>query len=92
MAQSCCRKKGTIVCVSLPSGNIEVNVVDLVLHRITIRGSIVGTREDLREALDFAARGLVTCKISKERLENINNVRKRMERNEITGRIVFSMD
>ena len=31
---------------------------DIVLKRITIRGSIVGTRKDMEEALSFASRGI----------------------------------
>ena len=42
-------------------------------ERLTVRGSIVGTRLDLQEALEFAAAGKVRATVSTERLENIND-------------------
>jgi D-arabinose 1-dehydrogenase-like Zn-dependent alcohol dehydrogenase len=41
-------------------------------NRITIRGSIVGSREDLAEAIAFAAEGKVRTEIHRTRLGNIN--------------------
>jgi propanol-preferring alcohol dehydrogenase len=63
----------------------------LVLKRITLRGSIVGTREDLAEALAFAAAGKVKAEVAVEPLEAVNAVLERMERGAITGRIVLRL-
>ena len=41
-----------------PIGDFPCSVFDIVLKRITIRGSIVGTRKDMQEALSFASRGI----------------------------------
>jgi D-arabinose 1-dehydrogenase-like Zn-dependent alcohol dehydrogenase len=41
----------------LPPGEFPTPIFDVVLKRLTIRGSIVGTRKDLQEALQFAAEG-----------------------------------
>jgi hypothetical protein len=46
-----------VVLVGLPKGDMPLNILDIVMRGITVRGSIVGTREDLAQALDFAARG-----------------------------------
>jgi propanol-preferring alcohol dehydrogenase len=83
------RRHGTMVCVGLPSGNFEVPLLDVVLGGITIRGSIVGTRQDAAEALDFAARGLVKCKVEKAKLDDVVNVLQRVRQNKVEGRIVF---
>ena len=40
------------------TGDFPCSVFDIVLKRITIRGSIVGTRKDMEEALSFASRGI----------------------------------
>ena len=45
------RRRGTCVLVGLPPGEFSVPLFDVVLKRLTIRGSLVGTREDLQEAL-----------------------------------------
>ena len=55
----------------------------------TVRGSIVGTRLDLQQALDFAGAGKVKATIATERLENINKVFARMHAGDIEGRIVI---
>ena len=45
----------TSVLNGLPPGDFPVSIFDVVLKRLTIRGSIVGTRKDMQEALQFAA-------------------------------------
>ena len=45
------RAKGTMALVGLPPGRFATPIFETVLKRITIRGSIVGTRQDLFEAL-----------------------------------------
>ena len=60
-------------------------------ERLTVRGSIVGTRLDLQEALEFAAAGKVRATVSTERLENINDVFSRMHAGAIDGRVVLDM-
>ena len=64
----------------------------LVLNGITIRGSIVGTRNNLQESIDFAADGQVTAHVeSVEPLENINDIFDRMRAGAITGRVVLDL-
>ena len=45
------RRGGTCVLNGLPPGEFPVSIFDVVLNRYTVRGSIVGTRLDLEEAL-----------------------------------------
>ena len=54
-------KRSVVVCVALPSGSFAIPIFDIVMKCITIKGSLVGTRADMEEALDFAARGKVSC-------------------------------
>ncbi len=63
----------------------------MVLKRITLRGSIVGTRRDLDEAIAFAAEGKVRAKIATVPLSDINAVFDRLRRGEIEGRIVLDL-
>ena len=64
---------------------------DTVLMRKTIRGSIVGTRLDLAECLQFAGDGKVKVHYSTERLEDINSIFGRMRDNKIDGRVVMKI-
>lgn len=86
------RSHGTMSLVGLPPGTFPTPVFELVLKRLTVRGSIVGTRQDLIEALDFAGAGLVAPHFAWEKLENINSVMERLKNGEITGRIVLDMN
>lgn len=83
------RRGGTVSLNGLPPGDFPLSVFDTVLNGITVRGSIVGTRLDLQEALAFAGTGRVKATVKTERLENINDVFARMHRGEIEGRIVL---
>ena len=60
-----------------------------MLNGITVRGSIVGTRLDLQEALDFAEQGKVKATVATDALENINDMFSRMRAGEIEGRVVI---
>jgi len=85
------RRGGTIALNGLPPGNFPLPIFDMVLNGITVRGSIVGTRLDLQEALDFAGTGKVAATVSTEKLENINHVFQRMLQGQIDGRVVLDM-
>jgi len=85
------RSKGTMSLVGLPPGDMALPIFATVLKRITVRGSIVGTRQDLEEALTFAGEGKVTPHFSWDKLENINDIFARMEQGKIDGRIVLDL-
>lgn len=85
------RPHGTMALVGLPPGRFAMPIFDTVLKRITVRGSIVGTRQDLEEALAFAGEGKVESHFSWGRLEEINDIFARMERGAIDGRIVLKL-
>jgi len=85
------RRGGTLVLNGLPPGDFPLPIFDTVLNGITVRGSIVGTRQDLQEALDFAGEGKVKATVATDRLENINDVFQRMIDGKIDGRIVLDM-
>jgi propanol-preferring alcohol dehydrogenase len=85
------RRRGTVSFVGLPPGEFATPIFDIVLKRITLRGSIVGTREDLAEALAFAAEGKVQAHIHHSSLTEINAVFKAMREGQVDGRIVLDM-
>lgn len=83
------RRGGTIVFVGLPAGDFPAPIFDVVLKGLTIRGSIVGTRHDLKEALEFYARGLIHPTVATRPLEEINEVFDEMRQGKIDGRVVI---
>jgi propanol-preferring alcohol dehydrogenase len=82
---------GTVALNGLPPGDFPLNIFGLVLNGITVRGSIVGTRLDLQESLEFAAAGKVKATIETAKLEDINTIFDRMHRGKIEGRVVIDM-
>lgn len=85
------RRHGTVALVGLPPGDFPTPIFDVVLKAISITGSIVGTRADLQEALDFAAEGLVKATIHHGKLDDINQIFDQMRAGTIEGRIVLGM-
>jgi propanol-preferring alcohol dehydrogenase len=83
------RRKGTVSLVGLPPGEFPTPIFDVVLKRITVRGSIVGTRRDLDEAIAFAADGKVRAEITKAPLADINAIFDRLKSGKVDGRMVL---
>ena len=85
------RRGGTVSLVGLPPGQFPLDIFGMVLNGITVRGSIVGTRLDLAEALAFAEQAKVAATVASDRLDNINDIFARMHAGQIEGRIVLDM-
>jgi len=85
------RRKGTVSLVGLPPGDFPTPIFDVVLKRITIRGSIVGTRRDLDEAIAFAADGKIRTQVSRAPLEAVNDVLARLAAGIVQGRVVLAL-
>ena len=83
------RRGGTVSLNGLPPGDFPLSIFNMVLNGITVRGSIVGTRLDLQESLDFAKLGAVKAHTATARLEEINSVFDKMLAGDIDGRIVL---
>jgi alcohol dehydrogenase, propanol-preferring len=86
------KRGGTLVVVGLPNADLPIPIFDTVLNGVTVKGSIVGTRKDLQEAIEFAAQGKVRTNIEVQPLEKINEVFERMETGQINGRVVLTLE
>lgn len=85
------RRKGVLAMNGLPPGDFPTPVFDVVLKGLTVRGSIVGTRNDLAEALAFAGSGRVKTTVTPDSIDNINSIFDRMRAGQIEGRVVLDM-
>ena len=83
------RKRGTCVLVGLPPGEFQVPLFDVVVECLTIRGSFVGTREDMAECLAFAADGKVKADVELQPLSAINQVFDRLAHGDVPARVVL---
>ncbi|MFM1538292.1 alcohol dehydrogenase AdhP [Helcococcus bovis] len=85
------RAGGRVVAVGLPSESMDLSIPRLVLDGIQVVGSLVGTREDLKEAFQFGAEGLVVPKCEMRPMEDINDIFDEMEAGTIRGRMVIDL-
>jgi len=83
-------KRGTMSMVGLPPGDFALPIFDVVLNAKTVRGSIVGSRQDLNEALQFAADGVVHASTTTHRLDEINRIFDDLRHGRVDGRAVLS--
>lgn len=85
------RRGGTVSLVGLPPEQFPLDIFTTVLFGLTVRGSIVGTRRDMQEALDFFARGKVSPTYTVRPLAEINDIFAELESGAIDGRVVMDM-
>lgn len=85
------RSRGVVVPLGLPPGEFSANTTALIVKCVSIVGSVVGTRNDLQEALDFAACGKVKCVVEARKFTEVNSVMDEVEKGKLKGRIVVTM-
>lgn len=88
-ALSVLKPGGTCVAISLPAGELDVDLFELITRGKKLAGCIVGTRLDLIETLRLARDGKVKCKITERSLDEINDVFDELEGQSVTGRVVI---
>lgn len=75
--------------MALLKENLSISIVSLIIREIQLIDSLVGTRKDLREVLEFAKLHRIACKIEKCLLKDVNDVFDRMYHFRISGRVVI---
>jgi alcohol dehydrogenase, propanol-preferring len=85
------RRRGTVTMIGLPPGSFATPILEVVLKRLTLRGSIVGTRQDLAAALQFAAAGRVRAQIETAPLNDINRMLAALRNGALRGRGVVTL-
>ena len=86
------RRRGTCVLVGLPPGDFPVPLFDVVAGCITVRGSFVGTRQDMAESLAFAAEGKVKADLELQPLAAINQIFERLQHGDVASRVVLDFE
>ncbi len=84
------RRGGTLVFVGLPADNrMQLPIFETVLGGITLVGSIVGTRTDLREVFELHAAGKTRVIREVRPLDTVNDSIADLEAGRVVARIVF---
>ena len=86
------RRGGKLVFVALPADNeVKLPIFETVLNGITIVGSIVGTRADLREVFELHAAGKTHVTREVRPLDQVNESIADVEAGRVAARIVFEL-
>lgn len=88
------RPAGTAVYLGMPGGtgdSIRTSISAVVGGELSIRGSSVGTRVDLREAVGLAISGRVAATTSSVSLADVNDAFTEMRNGRVEGRIVLAI-
>ena len=84
------RRGGTMSLVALPAENtMQLPIFETVLNGITVVGSIVGTRLDLREVFELHAAGKTRVIREERPLEDIERAMEDVLAGDVPARIVF---
>jgi alcohol dehydrogenase, propanol-preferring len=84
------RRGGTLVFVALPAENeVRLPIFETVLNGITVVGSIVGTRTDLREVFELHAAGQTVVTREVRPLAEVNDAIADVEAGHVAARIVL---
>jgi propanol-preferring alcohol dehydrogenase len=84
------RRGGTLVFVALPADNeVRLPIFETVLNGITVVGSIVGTRKDLREVFELHRAGLTRVISEMRPLRQVNEAIADVEAGRVAARVVL---
>lgn len=84
------KRTGTLVLVGLAVSQYELPLVDTVLKGITVRGSYLGTQEDLAAVFALASDGALRAHVQTHSLCEIPAVLEALQRGELLGRSVIT--
>ncbi|OAL36775.1 hypothetical protein AYO20_03830 [Fonsecaea nubica] len=89
------RYGGTLVCVGLPEGSSPpiAGAVpsNMIMNRLTIKGTMIGNRKDAVECLKPLARGQIDPQVTVRPMSHLTQVFDEMHAGRIQGRVVLDM-
>lgn len=70
---------GKMISVALPNDKMDLSIPRIVFDGIEVIGSLVGTRQDLKEAFQFGAERKVVPIVATRPLEDVNAIIDKMK-------------
>jgi alcohol dehydrogenase, propanol-preferring len=85
------RKSGTYVAVGLYGGELSIALPALILRALDLRGSYVGSLNELRELIDLARQGRIKpLSVESIPMENVNTALDQLRAGKVNGRLVLA--
>ena len=83
------RRQGTLVAIGLPVATLPIPIFSLMMKEITVRGSFVGSRNDLAAAYQVAARRGIQLDTEEAPLDAVNEILQRMRAGTTRSRLLL---
>ncbi|KAL3656832.1 hypothetical protein V7S43_018292 [Phytophthora oleae] len=83
------RKRGTFIMVGLPSDQVKITPWFLVPRAVRVRGSAIGSVQDIKDMLDVAAKGNVRPIIEKMPMSDVNKGLDKVRDGSVRYRVVL---
>ena len=83
------KRTGTLVLVGISVNQYDLPLVDTIVKGITVRGSYLGTRQELEEVFALARTGAIRAHVHTHALEETPAILESLHRGEILGRAVI---
>ncbi|MEM7465497.1 MAG: zinc-dependent alcohol dehydrogenase [Pseudomonadota bacterium] len=83
------RSKGTLVGIGLPMEHLPIPIFEMIVREITVRGSFVGSRNDLERSYATALRDNIRIDIEEAPLAEVNDVYRQIKEGTTTARILL---
>ena len=84
------KRTGRLVLVGLSASQYELPLVDTVLKGVNVRGSYLGTRQDLEEVFRLADASGIRPHVETHELQEVPPLMEKMRRGELTSRAVIA--
>jgi alcohol dehydrogenase, propanol-preferring len=84
------RRGGTCVLVGIPVEDVAIPPFDVVIKGLTIAGSLIGSRQDLGEAVELVRRGVVGPRVATRSIEQVVDAVRDVKRGAILGRMALT--
>jgi len=78
---------GTVVQVGMGKLEASFDIYNLILNKVTLKGSMGGTKEDIAAVMDWMAKGELNPSITTITPEEIAEGLERLHRGEVKGRL-----
>ncbi|RMZ71066.1 alcohol dehydrogenase II [Pyrenophora seminiperda CCB06] len=86
---------GRLVCVGVPEGDaLPISSAapgTMVAKSLEVVGSVVGSRKEAIETMDFAARGIIKTHLRVEKMDKLTDIFKEMNEGKLQGRVVLDL-
>lgn len=85
----CLKTKGRLVVVGFSDVPVTFDPLELVVHQMSITGSLIGSRATMREMLSFAQKHAIAPKVQLMPMAEVNEAIRMVKENEARYRIVL---